>query len=434
MPRRQKKKKRTPIRQHLTQPGFLACLGPGLITGAADDDPSGIATYSQTGAQFGFETLWTLWITFPLMVAVQFASALVGRVTGKGLAANLREFYPRPVVWALVALLFIANTINLAADIGAIGSAVKLLIGGSAIVYAAVASIGALVLLIALPFKQYTRFLKALTLCLFAYAGTVFLVHVPWADVGRALVWPKLTFSRDYVTAIVAIFGTTISPYLFFWQASSEVETQRKAKLEHPLKLAPQQADVQLRRMKIDTNFGMLISNTIAFCIMLTAGAVLHSKGIKHIDSAAQAAEALRPVAGHLTFLLFAGGIVGTGLLAIPTLAGSIAYAAAETLRWPMGLDRKYHEATGFYGVVAVATLLGIAINLTPIDPIKALYWSAVLNGVIAVPLMVTIMLMARSRRIMGSFVASTALTVGGWTAALTMAATALALILTWFV
>ena len=417
----------------LKQPSFLECLGPGLITGAADDDPSGIATYSQTGAQFGFETLWTLWLTFPLMVAMQFTSALVGRVTGKGLAANLREHYPAPLLYTIVFLLFIANTINLGADIGAIGAAVKLLVGGSAIVYAIVAALGALILLIALPFRLYARFLKVLTLCLFAYAGTLFLVHVPWADVGRSLVWPKLTFSKDYVTAIVAILGTTISPYLFFWQASHEVEAQTKAKQEKPLKLAPEQSGVQLRRMKIDTNVGMLISNVVAFCIMLTAGAVLHSKGIYKIDSAAQAAEALRPVAGNLTFFLFAGGIVGTGMLAIPTLAGSTAYATAETFRWPKGLDRKYYQAWGFYAVVAVSTLLGIAINLTPIDPMQALYWSAVLNGVIAVPLMVMIMLMARRRAIMGKFIASTALTIGGWAATAAMAIASLALFVSWF-
>lgn len=432
MPR---KKKRTTSRlgQRLKQPGFLESLGPGLITGAADDDPSGIATYSQTGAQFGFETLWTLWITFPLMVAIQFVSALVGRVTGKGLAANLREHYPAPVLFTLVLLLAIANVINLAADIGAIGAAIKLLVGGSAVIYAILCGIGALLLLVALPFTQYTRFLKALTLCLFAYAGTLFFVHVPWDEVGRALVWPKLAFSKEYITAIVAILGTTISPYLFFWQASHEVEAQTKAPQERPLKHAPAQADVQLRRMKIDTNVGMLISNAVAFCIMLTAGAVLHSKGIDKIESAAQAAEALRPVAGKLTFFLFAGGIVGTGMLAIPTLAGSIAYAAAETFRWPKGLDRKYYEATGFYAVVALATLLGIGINLTPIDPMKALYWSAVLNGVIAVPLMVMIMLMARRRSIMGEFTASTVLSVGGWLATIAMAAASLALFVSWF-
>jgi len=419
--------------RRVRQPDFLQCLGPGLITGAADDDPSGIATYSQTGAQFGMQTLWTLWITFPLMVAMQFVSALVGRVTGKGLAANLREHYPMPVLYVLVALLFIANTINLAADIGAIGAAVKLLIGGSAIVYASIAGIGAVVLLVALPFRQYTRFLKVLTVCLFAYAGTLFFVHVPWHDVGRAMVFPKLAFSKDYVTAIVAIFGTTISPYLFFWQASHEVEEQTKDPHERPLRRAPEQSEEQLRRMKIDTNAGMLFSNIIAFCIMLTAAAVLHTKGIIEINSAAQAAEALRPVAGNLTFFLFAGGIVGTGMLAIPALAGSMAYAIAETFRWLKGLDRSLYQATGFYGVVALATLLGIILNFTSIDPMKALYWSAVLNGVIAVPLMVMIMLMAQRRKIMGKFVASRKLAIGGLAATAAMAAAAIMLVMLWF-
>lgn len=421
------------LRRRLREPGFLECLGPGLVTGAADDDPSGIATYSQTGAQFGFQTLWTLLVTFPLMLATQFACALVGRVTGKGLAANLREHYPLPLLYALVALLCVANTINLAADIGAIGAAAKLLVGGPAIVYAILASVGAVVLLVALPFSGYARVLKFLTLCLFAYAGTLFLVHVPWGEVARSMVLPKLQWSKDYVTAIVAIFGTTISPYLFFWQASHEVEAQTLDKVERPLKRAPEQAEAQLRRMKIDTGTGMFMSNAIAFCIMLTAAAVLHARGVTEIESAAQAAEALRPVAGRLSFFLFACGIVGTGLLAIPTLAGSIAYAIAETFRWPEGLDLKFYQATGFYGVIAVATLIAIALNLTPIDPIKALYWSAVLNGVIAVPLMIMIMLIARRKAIMGKFVASARLTIGGWAATAMMAAASVALFASWF-
>ncbi len=427
------KKSRFSFEQKAKNPGFIACLGPGLVTGAADDDPSGIATYSQTGAQFGFQTLWTLWITFPLMVAIQFVSALIGRVTGKGLAANLREHYPLPVLYFFVVLLFVANTINLAADIGAIGAAVKLLVGGQAILYSAIAGLLALVLMILLPFAQYARFLKLLTLCLFAYAGTLFFVDVPWSEVGHSLVIPKIQFSKDYITAIVAIFGTTISPYLFFWQASHEVEAQSEDRDERPLRKAPEQFAAQIRKMKIDTNAGMLMSNAIAFCIMLTAGAVLHAHGITQIESAAQAAEALRPIGGRLTFFLFAGGIIGTGLLAIPTLAGSVAFAVAETFKWPKGLNRTLLQAVGFYAIVALATILGIGLNLTPIDPIKALYWSAVLNGVVAVPLMIMIMLMASRRKIMGKFVASTWLKFGGWLATAVMAAATLAMAGTWW-
>jgi len=414
--------------------GFLAFLGPGLITGAADDDPSGIATYSQTGAQFGFQTLWTLWVTFPLMVAVQFVSALIGRVTGHGLAANLRQHYPRSVLYALVGLLFLANTVNLAADIGAIGAAIHLLVGGPAVVYSIALGLLALALLILLPFRQYTRFLKALTLCLFAYAGTLFFVKIPWAEVAHALVLPRMEGTHDYITALVAIFGTTISPYLFFWQASHEVEAQTEDPDDQPLHRAPEQSERQLRRMKIDTVAGMFISNAVAFCIMLTAGAVLHAHGVTKIDSAAQAAEALRPIAGRWTFVLFAGGIVGTGLLAIPTLAGSVAFAVAETFRWRKGLNRRFSEAANFYAIVALGTLLGIALNLTPLDPIRALYWSAVLNGVIAVPLMAMIMLMASRERVMGRFVASTRLKLGGWLATALMAAASLAMIATWVV
>jgi NRAMP (natural resistance-associated macrophage protein)-like metal ion transporter len=423
-----------PLRRRLEKPSVLQCLGPGLITGAADDDPSGIATYSQTGAQFGFQTLWTLWLTFPLMVAMQFVSALIGRVTGKGLAANLRDHYPRPLLYALIVLLFIANTINLGADIGAIGAAMKLLIGGPATLYAIVAGVLALALMILLPFRRYTQLLKVLTLCLFAYAGALFFVHVPWLEVAKSLVMPKIEWTDDYITAIVAIFGTTISPYLFFWQASHEVEEQQDHPIEEPLHKAPEQSAVQLRKMKIDTTVGMLFSNVIAFCIMLTAGAVLHAHGITKIESAAQAAEALRPIAGRFSFILFAGGIVGTGLLAIPTLAGSTAYAIAETFRWRKGLNRPFVEAMGFYGIVALGTLLGIALNLTSIDPMKALYWSAVVNGLVAVPLMALVMRMASRKKIMGRFVASKRLRIGGWAATAVMAAAAIVLVASWMV
>ena len=410
------------IRTKLRDPSVWQCLGPGLITGAADDDPSGIATYSQTGARFGFSTLWTLWLTYPLMVAMQYVSALIGRVTGEGLAANIRRGYPAAVLYGIILLLFIANTINLGADIGAMGEAMTLLVGGKSFIWMVVIAIVALILLIALSFQAYVRMLKYLTLSLFAYVGVLFFVHVPWAEVLKSMVAPHIVWSRDYLTAIVAIFGTTISPYLFFWQASHEVETQAAAKLEKPLKRAPSQAHMQLRRMKWDTLIGMGVSNVVAFFIMLTAAAVLHSKGSTDINSAAEAAKALEPIAGKLSSVLFAAGIIGTGMLAIPTLSGSAAYAVAETFKWPKGLDKQFFQATGFYGIVALGTLLGIVFNAASINPMKALYWSAVLNGVIAIPLMVIIMLIASNASVMGRFRASLRVRIVGWIATLVMA------------
>ena len=420
------------LRHRLARPSIWQCLGPGLITGAADDDPSGIATYSQTGARFGLDVLWTLWLTYPLMVAMQYVSALVGRVTGEGLAANMRKRYPAPLLYGLVLLLFVANTINLGADIGAMGEAVKLLVGGSSIAYAAVAACVSLLLLIALNFRRYANLLKYLTLSLFTYAGVLFFIRVDWAQVMHAMFLPRLSASPSYFTAVVAIFGTTISPYLFFWQAAQEVEEQRAAPGEKPLACAPAQARVQLYRVKWDTLIGMAISNLIAFFIMLTAATVLHAHGITRIDSAAKAAEALRPIAGNVSFLLFAMGIVGTGMLAIPALAGSTAYAVAETLRWPKGLDKQLFQAGGFYGVVALGTLLGVLMNMTSINPMDALFWSAVINGVTAIPLMVILMLLATSRAVMGKFAASWRVRVLGWIATLLMGGATLAMFATW--
>lgn len=421
--------KKYSVSRQLQRPSIWSALGPGVITGAADDDPSGIATYSQTGAAFGYQTLWTLWLTYPLMVAIQFVSALIGRVTGHGLAANLRKHYPAPLLYLLVVLLFLANVINLGADIGAMGQAVKLLIGGSAVVYSILIGLLALVLVVALSFRAYARFLKYLTLSLFAYAGTLFFVHVPWKEVAEAAFVPKISWNAQYLTAIVAIFGTTISPYLFFWQASHEVECQAEAFGEQPLELAPQQGAEQIRRMKWDTGIGMAMSNIIAFCIMLTAAIELHSHGITKIDSAAQAAEALKPIAGPAAFFLFAAGIIGTGMLAIPTLAGSTAYAIAETFRWPEGLNKHLAQAWGFYGVVALGIGLGVALNFTPINPIDALYWSAVINGLVAGPLMIVLMLIVSNRKVMGKFTASPLLRVGGWSATAVMLASGIGLV-----
>jgi NRAMP (natural resistance-associated macrophage protein)-like metal ion transporter len=415
----------------LRNPSIWECLGPGLITGAADDDPSGIATYSQTGARFGFATLWTLWLTYPLMVAMQYVSALIGRVTGEGLAANIRKHYPKPVLYGIVLLLFIANTINLGADLGAMGESMTLILGGEPFVWTVIIAIIALTLLIVLKFRSYARILKYLTLSLFAYAGVLFLIHVPWAEVLTSLVMPKAELSRDYLTAIVAIFGTTISPYLFFWQASHEVEQQRGARDEQPLQKAPSQGRVQLRRVKWDTLIGMAISNLVAFCIMLTAATVLHAHGKTQIDSAAEAAQALKPIAGDLSFFLFAAGIVGTGMLAIPTLAGSAAYAVAETFRWPKGLDKHLFQASGFYGTVALGTILGVVFTAIAVNPMKALFWSAVLNGVIAIPLMVIIMLLSSKKSLMKTFVASPRVRIAGWAATVIMFAAFVGMIAT---
>jgi NRAMP (natural resistance-associated macrophage protein)-like metal ion transporter len=413
---------------------FWKKLGPGLITGAADDDPSGIATYSQAGAGFGYAMLWTAFLTFPLMVGIQMVSARIGRVTGHGLAANIRQHYSPTLLYVLVGLLLIANTINIAADIGAMAAALKLLIGGPAHWYAIAFAMVSLVLQIFIPFPRYAPILKILTLSLFAYVATVFVVNVPWGEVLYRTIMPSISFKADYVIAVVAVFGTTISPYLFFWQASQEVEELRAAEGEAPLKEAPEQAHIHLQRIKIDTYIGMGFSNLIAFFIILTAAVTLHVHGITDIRTSAQAAEALRPLAGEFAFILFTAGIVGTGLLAVPVLAGSAAYAIAESFDWRIGLGRKLLEARGFYLILIIATLLGVALNFTPIDPIKALFWSAVINGVIAVPIMVVIMLMAARTDVMGQFVIAPRLQMIGWLATIVMILAVLAMAATWLI
>ncbi len=411
-----------------------AKLGPGLVTGAADDDPSGIATYSQAGAAFGYSMLWTTLLTLPLMVGIQIVSARIGRVTGNGLAANIRQHYPPWLLHGLVGLLLVANTVNIAADIGAMGAALKLLIGGPALWYAVAFALVSLALQIFVPFPRYAPILKLLTLALFAYVGTVFVVHVPWGDVLRGTFLPALSFKAEYLVAVVAVFGTTISPYLFFWQASQEVEEQRAHKGEEPLRRAPGQAPAQLHRIQIDTEVGMGFSNIVAFFIMLTAAVTLHLHGKTDIQTAAQAAEALRPLAGEFAFALFTAGIVGTGLLAVPILAGSAAYAVAEAFQWRTGLGLQLLKARGFYTILTVATLMGVALNFTPVDPIKALYWSAVINGVISVPIMAVMMLMAARPDVMGRFDIALRLQVLGWGATAEMALAVLAMLATWWV
>ena len=407
---------------------WLEQLGPGLITGAADDDPSGIATYSQAGAQFGYQLGWTLALTYPLMVGIQMVSARMGRVTGHGLAANVRSHFPRPVLYAVVIMLVVANTINIAADIAAMGEALRLVIGGPMLVYAILFGVVCLGLQVFLRYQVYVRYLKWLTLALLAYVAVVFTIAVPWREVVLGLVWPKVKLTSEALTVIVAVFGTTISPYLFFWQAAQEVEELNADPAATALRLDPADARKHLHRIKFDTYFGMGFSNLIALFIIISCAATLHRNGITDIATSAQAAEALRPLAGDAAFLLFSLGIIGTGMLAVPVLAGSAAYAVAETFEWKSGLDLKLFEAREFYAIIAFATLGGVLLDFTPIDPIKALFWSAVINGVIAVPIMVVMMLLADDPKVMGAFTVTRRLKALGWLATWTMAAAVVAM------
>ncbi len=409
-------------------PRLFRQLGPGLITGAADDDPSGIATYSQAGAQFAYQLGWTIVLTYPLMVCIQLVSARMGRVAGHGLATNIRENFPRAVLYAIVIMLLTANTINVAADIAAMGEALRLVVGGPAHLYAAVLGGICLLLQVFLSYRRYVRYLKWLALGLLAYVAVVFTIHVPWQEVILGIVWPKLALTADMLTVVVAVFGTTISPYLFFWQAAQEVEDVNADPKANPLKNAPKGGRRELRRIKLDTYFGMGFSNLIALCIIVSTAATLHASGITDIQTSAQAAQALRPFAGEFSFLLFSIGIIGTGLLAVPVLAGSAAYAVAEAFLWRRGLDLKYYEARQFYAIVALATLGGVALTFTKVDPIKALFWSAVINGVIAVPIMAVMMLLTGNEKVMGTFTARLGLKILGWVATAVMAAAVVAM------
>ena len=397
-------------------------LGPGLITGAADDDPSGIATYSQSGAQFGFQMLWTLLFTWPLMVGIQIVSARIGRVTGEGLAGNLKRLYTPALLYFIVSLLTIANTINIAADLAAMADAVQLLAGGKHALWVMLFGAVSVLLQVFIPYVRYVRVLKWLTLALLAYVGTVFSVSIHWTEVAHALVLPQIELSRAYLTTIVAIFGTTISPYLFFWQASQEVEELKADPHAASLRHAPEQARSHLRRISIDTWIGMGVSNLIAFFIMLTTAATLFAHGITDIQTSRDAALALKPLAGDFAFLLFSAGIVGTGMLAIPVLAGSAAYAVAGAFDWRSGLDLKLALGWRFYSIIAISTLIGATLGISNIDPIRALYWTAVLNGVVSVPIMIVMMLMATRRDVMGPFVVTRRLKWMGWAATGVMA------------
>jgi NRAMP (natural resistance-associated macrophage protein)-like metal ion transporter len=416
------------IAESLNPRSLFKRLGPGVVTGAADDDPSGIATYSQAGAQTGLTLLWTVVLTWPMMVAVQSVSARIGRVTGRGLAANMAEVFPRPVVTVLVGLLFLANTINIGADLSAMGAAARLVIGGSQHLYTLLFAVGSLLLVVLVPYSRYVGVLKWLTFSLFAYVGVVFTVHIDWRAVGIGALVPRFELSGDSLTLIVAIFGTTISPYLFFWQSSQEVEDEEADPKARPLLERPRQAKRELYRIGWETSIGMGASNLVAFFIILTTAVTLHASGHTDIQTSEQAAAALKPIAGEYAFLLFSLGIVGTGLLAVPVLAGSAAYAVGEVRGWRTGLEHRPNQAKAFYGIIGIAILLGVAVDLSPLDPIKALFWSAVVNGVITVPILAAVMIVVSRQQQMGKFVATTSQRVIGWATVAMMAVASVAM------
>ncbi len=401
--------------------GFLKSLGPGLVTGAADDDPSGIATYSQVGAQFGYSLAWTMLFSFPLMAVIQSIAARIGCVSGHGIAHNLRRHYSPWLLRTVVFLLVVANVINLGADIGAMGAALGLLIGGPVHLYAVVFGVVCVLLETFMSYARYSAVLKWTTVCLFAYVAVVFAAHVPWGTALSSTLIPHFVFDKPHAMAMVAVLGTTISPYLFFWQAGQEVEELRRRHVK-ALCITPREAGPELSRIRTDTIVGMGISNLIALCIIFATAATLNANGVTDIQTSSQAAEALRPVAGVFTFALFATGIIATGMLAVPVLAGSAAYGVSEVFGWAEGLDRRPKEAKAFYGAIALATLCGVALNFTSLDPVKALYWSAVVNGVLAAPLMAVMMVIATNRRVMGRLTLPRSMIVVGWFATIIMA------------
>jgi NRAMP (natural resistance-associated macrophage protein)-like metal ion transporter len=418
--------------KHPHRPKWADIMGPGLITGASDDDPSGIATYSQAGAQFGYTLGWTLLLTYPLMCAIQMISAQIGRVTGRGLAGNMRKHFPAPLLYLLVGLLVVANTINLGADLGAMAAALRLLFDAPLVIYIVAFAMVTVVLEVFMRYSSYASVLRWLTLSLFAYVGVVFVVGVPWGVVAKNLVRPHISLAANYLTVVVGVFGTTISPYLFFWQAAEEVEDEKQDRNAQPLIRAPLQAPEQFARIQLDTIVGMGLSNIIALFIMLTTAATLNAHGVTDIETSSQAAEALRPIAGEFAFTIFALGIIGTGMLAVPVLAGSAAYAVGEALHWRVGLAQRPLRARAFYATIAAATIVGAALNFTALDPIKALFWSAVINGVAAAPIMVMIMVMGSRQSVMGQFTLKPLLKTLGWLATLVMAAAAVGMFATW--
>ena len=407
--------------------GIARRIGPGLITGAADDDPSGIATYSQAGSEFRFGLVWTLLLTTPLMIGIQMLSARIGWVTGEGLGANIAKICPRWLTFSLVGLLVVANTINIAADIGAMGEAARLLVGGHTSAHVVGFGVLSIVTQVLFSYERTVRILKWLTCALFAYVAVVLSVAVPWKQVVAEGLMPWRYFPDDvsvnaYASMVVAMLGTTISPYLFFWQASQEVEDNQRRPEARTLRSHPDYAAEHLGRIKSDTYVGMIFSNVIALCIVVATAVTLNLQGITNIQTSSQAAEALKPVAGNFAFAVFSLGIVGTGLLAVPVLAGSAAYAVSEVLGWKSGLSRGFREARGFYVIIIAATLIGTSMSTLQVDPIKALVWSAIVNGVISVPVMVVMMLIGQSSRLMGEFVISRRHRVFGWAATAVMA------------
>jgi NRAMP (natural resistance-associated macrophage protein)-like metal ion transporter len=400
---------------------FFSQLGPGLITGAADDDPSGIGTHSQVGAEFGYGLAWTFVLSFPLMVVIQEVAALIGRVTGAGIARNLRRHYPRPLLWSVVLLLLIANIVNLGADLGAMGAALALLLGGSSALHTLMFGVVCVVIEVGLNYARYASLLKWTTLSLFSYFAVVMVADVPWGRALTALVIPEIQWTPAYAMAVVAILGTTISPYLFFWQAAQEIEEQHRHHAK-PLCITPREAGPELKRIRLDTLVGMGFSTLVSLAIVYATAATLNANGVTDITTSAQAAEALRPIAGPFAFALFALGIIGTGMLAVPVLAGSAAYAVTEMVGVAGSLDAKPLRARLFYATIAVTTLLGASLNFIGIDPAKALYWAAVVNGVLAAPLMAAMMLIVRNPLAMGRLTLSPGATMLGWAATGVMA------------
>ncbi len=414
---------------------FFSLLGPGLVTGAADDDPSGIATYSQTGAQFGYGQLWTALYMLPLMMGVQEACARIGMVTGKGIAAVVKQYYSKKVLYSVVALVVIANTINIGADIGAMAAAARLLIPINFVVLMLVFTAAMLLLEIFTNYKFYARILKWLALALLAYPITAFIVKQPWSTVLKASVVPHIEFSFAFLFIITGVLGTTISPYMFFWEASQEVE---EAKEKGTIKNGrPTVHMANIRAMRFDNNTGMIISEITTWCIILVGATVLHQSGVKDINTAADAAKALEPLvhsfpdAGYLSKLIFSVGIIGLGLLAVPVLSGSAAYAVSEAVNWKSGLNLKLNRAQGFYGVIIVATIVGLIINFIGVDPVKALVYAAVLNGVAAVPLLFLIIKISTSDEIMGEYKSGLLSKIILWVTFIAMGAAAVAMFYT---
>jgi NRAMP (natural resistance-associated macrophage protein)-like metal ion transporter len=407
---------------------FFADLGPGLITGCADDDPSGISTYSMSGAVFGYGLLWTALISFPLMVSVQMMCGRLGMVTGRGLAGVVRRRYSKWVLWSACALLIVANVVNIAADLGGMGDGTEMITGINSLFWTPLYTAVIVSFLLWSSYRQIARIFKWLTLVLLAYVITAFFAAVDWRQALLATLLPRLVWSHDYVEVLVGILGTTISPYLFFWQASQEVEEER-AKGRN-LAQRKGATDEELRALKVDVITGMFASNFIMYFIILTTAATLHAHGIVKIDTAKQAAEALRPLAGNAAYLLFTLGLIGTGMLGVPVLAGSCAYAISEAAAWRGSLEKKPRGAKKFYTVLGVAMTLGLAIDYAGLDAVKMLFWSAVTNGVLAPPLILLILLLTSDRKVMGAQVSSLAERILGWITFLLMTAAAVAMLI----